>query len=175
TVWLKRWPHAMAAMAVVLGVLWVTPAQAQVPDASDGADPVGTAVPVVRHFLTGTVNGRDMIVVNGQINAGDDREFIRLASGHDRALIFLNSPGGSMIAALNIGKFVRLRGWDTAVADKQLCFLACAVLWLAGINRYMAETALIGFHAAYRVEHDKAVESGMGNALVGAYLNGLGL
>jgi hypothetical protein len=160
-------------MAVVLGVMWVTPAQAR--DATDGADAAGTAAPVVRHFLTGKIDGRDTIVLNGQINTGDDQEFIRLASGLDHALIFLNGPGGNMITALNIGRYVRTRGWDTAVADKQLCMSACAELWLAGTTRYMTDTALIGFHAAYQVEQDKAVESSIGNALVGAYLNSLGL
>lgn len=80
-----------------------------------------------------------------------------------------------MITALNIGRYVRARGWDTAVADNEQCMSACAVLWLAGAKRYMADTAVIGFHAAYQVEQDRAVESSFGNALVGAYLNGLGL
>ena len=165
-------------MAIVLGVMSMTQAHARdatARDARDGADAVVAVAPVARHFLTGTIDGRDTIVVNGQINTGDDQAFIRLASGLDHALIFLNGPGGNMITALNIGRYVRTRGWDTAVAEKQLCMSACAVLWLAGTNRYMADTALIGFHAAYRVEQDKAVESSIGNALVGAYLNSLGL
>jgi hypothetical protein len=162
-------------MAVVIGALWAAPAQAQGPDAADGADAAGVAAAAGRHFLVGKIDGRDAIVVNGQVNTGDDQDFIRLAGGLDHALIFLNGPGGNMITALNIGRYVRTRGWDTAVADKQLCMSACAVLWLAGTNRYMADTALIGFHAAYQVEQDKAVESSIGNALVGAYLNSLGL
>jgi hypothetical protein len=160
-------------MAVVLGV--IATAQAQARDVTGGADGAGVAAPIVRHFLTGKIDGRDAIVLNGQINAGDDEEFIGLADRLDHALIFLNGPGGNMITALNIGRYVRTRGWDTAVADKQLCMSACAVLWLAGTNRYMADTALIGFHAAYQLEQDKAVESSIGNALVGAYLNSLGL
>lgn len=162
-------------MAIVLAALWAMPAQAQARDASGAASAAPPTVPAARHFLVGTIDGRDTILVNGQINAGDDQEFIRLADRLDHALVFLNGPGGNMITSLNIGRYVRTRGWDTAVADKQLCMSACAVLWLAGTHRYMADTAMIGFHAAYQVEQDKAVESSIGNALVGAYLNSLGL
>ena len=39
----------------------------------------------------------------------------------------------------------------------------------------MAEGSAIGFHAAYQEKGGMALENGMANALVGAYLNSLGL
>jgi hypothetical protein len=56
-----------------------------------------------------------------------------------------------------------------------LCASACALMWLAGNPRYIGKGAHIGFHAVYIERGGKLMESGMGNALVGAYLNQLGL
>jgi hypothetical protein len=39
----------------------------------------------------------------------------------------------------------------------------------------MGSDAKIGFHAAYRLENGAAIETGVGNALLGAYLSNLGL
>lgn len=115
------------------------------------------------------------VVLSGDIDPIDDREFTRVAGSLDDPLVFLSSRGGSVVAAINIGKFIRMRGWSTAVAEHQLCASACGLIWLGGLNRFMAETGQIGFHAAYRVEGANHVESGAANALVGAYLNSLGL
>jgi hypothetical protein len=68
-----------------------------------------------------------------------------------------------------------LRGFATAVAPGTLCASACALTWLAGSPRYFDITSKLGFHAAYQVVDGKATESGVGNALVGAYLNQIGL
>ena len=53
------------------------------------------------------------------------------------------------------------------------CASACALAWLGGRVRLMGKDALVGFHAAYSGK-DSQVTS-WGNALVGAYLNQLGL
>ena len=39
----------------------------------------------------------------------------------------------------------------------------------------MFEESLIGFHAAYVTENGEAQESGVGNAIIGAYLTKIGL
>src|SRR5262249_34844701 len=55
------------------------------------------------------------------------------------------------------------------------CASACALAWLGGTPRIMATNAQVGFHAAYIIRGGQPLETGGGNALVGAYLNRIGL
>jgi hypothetical protein len=51
------------------------------------------------------------------------------------------------------------------------CSSTCALIWLAGNPRFVLANAGIGFHAA----HDSNGTSGVGNAVIGAYLRDLGM
>lgn len=120
-------------------------------------------------------DGLDLISVTGVLNEGDDTFFRKLVAASDKAIVVLNSEGGSVRAGIEIGRAIRLRGFATAVPPQTLCASACALTWLAGSPRFLDSTSKLGFHAAYRVVDGKATESGVGNALVGAYLNQIGL
>ncbi|MBB3979400.1 hypothetical protein GGQ64_004642 [Rhizobium azooxidifex] len=65
--------------------------------------------------------------------------------------------------------------FSTMVAADQECFSACGLIWVSGVRRYMSDTSLIGFHAAYREENGEYRESGVANAEIGSYLTHLGL
>lgn len=119
--------------------------------------------------------GIDLISVNGTFTEGDDATFRKLAAASDQAVVFLNSGGGNLHVGLEIGRAIRLRGFATAVPPDALCASACALTWLAGSPRLLDAESKLGFHAAYRLVNGKASESGAANALVGAYLNQLGL
>jgi hypothetical protein len=92
-----------------------------------------------------------------------------------KAIINFQSPGGSLTAGIDIGTQIRLRNYTTLVPSGTLCASACATAWLGGTKRLMGPGALIGFHAAYVDQNGQAIETGLGNALLGAYLNKLGL
>jgi hypothetical protein len=62
-----------------------------------------------------------------------------------------------------------------AGTDNMYCAYACALAWLAGRVRLMSATARVGFHAVYTSEDGETRVSSAGNAIVGAYLNQLGL
>jgi hypothetical protein len=132
----------------------------------------GTAVPAyAANIIVEPIEKIGQTVsINGQIGPDDFDTFKAKASPiTGRALVFLNSEGGNLVAALQIGEFIRLRGWVTFAPDE--CYSSCALIWLAGVNRLMIATSKIGFHAA----SVNGQEKGTGNALVGAYLNRLGL
>jgi len=111
-----------------------------------------------------------LISIDGRISPNDFDVFKAKASPvSGRSVVFLNSSGGHLVAALQIGEFIRLKGWATIVPSE--CYSGCALIWLAGTERMMSANAKIGFHAASM----NGQENGMGNALIGAYLNRLGL
>jgi len=93
----------------------------------------------------------------------------------ERAIVLLDSGGGSVLDGIYIGRNIRDRGFFTAVPEKTLCASSCALVWLAGAQRFAEESSFIGFHAAYILRDGKYIETGAGNALIGSYLNQLGL
>jgi len=113
------------------------------------------------------------ILVKGELVQGDALQFEQKIRGLNRGLVVLSSPGGSVAEGLGIGAAVNTTGLATMTAD--VCASACALIWLSGVRRYYNEGARIGFHAAYRMENGKPVETGMGNAEIGAFLAHLGL
>lgn len=127
-------------------------------------------------FQRGTVAGTNVIAIAGVIGEGDDHTFRELAAASPaNTIVVLNSEGGLVQPALEIGRAIRLKGLATAVAPDDLCASACALIWLAGVDRYMSTKSHIGFHASYRIVNGEARESGTSNALIGAYLNQLSL
>ena len=126
----------------------------------------------------GTTGSGDsaMIVITGELVQGDAARFTEAALSQRNATVVLASPGGSLQAGIDIGEAARLLDMRTMVPDDAICASACALAWLGGKRRIMGDGAQIGFHAAYRVtEQGGASVSSMGNALVGGYLNKLGL
>jgi hypothetical protein len=116
-----------------------------------------------------------VINVSGQLEPGDDRKFAQAALQYENAVVALNSPGGRMLVGIELGKAIRLKGFSTLVDEDALCASACGYAWLGGVRRGMSTGSRIGFHAAYVQENGQNRETGLGNALVGAYLNQLGL
>jgi len=119
--------------------------------------------------------GPDTILVVGQLSPGDERQFINAALNSENAVVIFQSPGGNLLAGIEIGKAIRLKGFSTVVPDGVQCASACALAWLGGRRRFLSDTARVGFHAAYIKAEGQAAVSSAGNALVGAYLNQLGL
>jgi len=114
-----------------------------------------------------------IVIVRGDLNANDTDHFRTTVSSISRAIVAFDSDGGSVVTGIEIGELIRLRGFYSAVLDDSRCVSACALAWLGGIRRFMSPRAKIGFHAAY--DDRSGTETGVGNALVGAYLNKIGL
>jgi hypothetical protein len=115
------------------------------------------------------------IIIAGELNQGDETKFNLTAQRYTKGAVLLASPGGNLVAGIEIGRIIRLRNFVTGVAPRTRCASACALAWLGGTQRFMSSTSLIGFHTASVVDRGKTTESGLGNAIVGAYLTTLGL
>src|SRR5215831_16624851 len=134
--------------------------------------------PAIAATITLTPQNGDtpaVVAVQGVLRDEDIGEFRFKVAKLSTAVVTLESDGGSLLAGIRIGEFIRLRGFVTVVPNGARCASACAIAWLGGAQRFMGEQSLIGFHAAYRKETTGASESGMGNAVLGAYLNSIGL
>lgn len=125
--------------------------------------------------IPGTETDVPLILVDGEFVLGDEKKFSQIALQYPKAVVTFNSPGGVAYVGVEIGKAIRLKGYWTYVSKNALCASACGYAWLAGIQRYMDADAKVGFHAVYKPENGRNVETGSGNAIVGAYLNTLGL
>ncbi len=119
--------------------------------------------------------GQAIITIDGELTADDTARFASIASNIPQAVVSLNSPGGSLSAGIGIGNSIRSRGYSTVAGPTALCASACGLAWLAGIPRMGHPNSRIGFHAAFTVTDGRAIERGVGNALVGSYASKLGL
>src|SRR5215831_10135515 len=131
----------------------------------------------VAHGAAITIESRSkgqpsLVLVDGKIEVGDGEQF-RLKTGFlSNAIVSFRSDGGSVVAGIQIGEIIRFKRFTTAVSRDARCASACALAWLGGTKRLMSAESKIGFHAAYTPD---GRETGVGNALIGAYLNKIGL
>jgi hypothetical protein len=120
-------------------------------------------------------DGFNVISIIGDIEQGDDTKFKRLALESAEGLVVLESSGGDLLPALEIGRAIQISGFGTYVAAGSVCTSSCALIWVAGSKRLLSRTARVGFHASYRDNNGRQEEVGIGNALVGRYLTLLNL
>jgi hypothetical protein len=118
-----------------------------------------------------------LILIKGRLSKervnDDTNTFHHAVASITNAIVFLNSPGGSLETAISIGQSIRRRDFSTAVTDNAKCASACALIWIAGKDRYMGDNTRVGFHATTKSEGNDI--SPGGNAIVGAYLYQLGI
>jgi uncharacterized protein YecT (DUF1311 family) len=127
-----------------------------------------------------TEAGRTVISITGPIEAGDYDRFLDALDRGRPDLLVLSSPGGNLSEGLAIAAEIALLGLPTFVGSGGSCFSACALIWVAGAPRIMSIGAEIGVHAAYYLVEEidgslKPIVSSVGNANIGAFLNGIGL
>ncbi|MFG6568977.1 hypothetical protein [Sulfitobacter sp. 1A13679] len=108
-----------------------------------------TALPD-RLVLTPVSGGRAALL-EGAIEAGDAERIVKQLSELTPTPeeIYLNSPGGSVRDALELGRFLRREGLDTALREGDICYSACPYLLAAGAARTVPESASVGVHQHY--------------------------
>jgi hypothetical protein len=114
-----------------------------------------------------------LVVVQGSFDANDGEQFFTKTGPLTAAIVRLQSNGGSLVAGIQIGETIRLKSFQTLVPAGARCASACAMAWLGGTQRFMGPGAQIGLHSAYNAKSGQG--TGVANALLGAYLNRVGL
>ena len=121
-----------------------------------------------------TVDGAPAIRMSGLLADGDELTFQRmLAAKPTPTTLITEGWGGDALAAIKIG--MEARGMRTVVPTGQTCASACAFVWLAGKTRVREAPSDVGFHAVYVTKGTTKAVSAPGNAVVGAYLDQIGI
>ncbi len=114
-----------------------------------------------------------VVLVQGTLDAADGERFFAKIAPLTMAMVRFQSNGGSVVTGIQIGEMIRLKDFHTLVPPGARCASACALAWLGGTHRFMGPGARIGLHAASDPKSGQV--TGVGNALLGAYLNRVGL
>lgn len=120
-----------------------------------------------------------VILIKGSFLKGEENKDVHWFTGliwtlKKPAIIFLDGNGGVLLGGIEIGELIRQRGFSTVVDDHTACASTCALIWLAGKERYVGKFGHLGFHSARTSEQPPQI-SGPGNAMVGAYLYQMGV
>ncbi len=107
--------------------------------------------PLPERLTLTPVEAGQTALLEGAIVAGDAE---RIAKQLDAltprpARVLLNSPGGSVRDALELGRHIRAEGFETAMRAGDICYSACPYLLAAGTARDIPETASVGVHQHY--------------------------
>jgi ATP-dependent protease ClpP protease subunit len=104
-----------------------------------------------------------LLILHGIITRDTPRAF-KLASNNldmracSEREIILESNGGSLYSAFEIGRIIRARGYTTslAIGGDAICDSSCGILFIAGAKRLMSESKseFLGFHQASVVDKD---------------------
>ena len=121
--------------------------------------------------------------LEGGIDAGDATRLIALIDAADPTpeTLILQSPGGSVADALELGRHMRAKGINTQMLAGEYCYSACPYLLAAGVTRNIDADASVGVHqhyfgqntllpAAFAVED---IQRGQGEVMI--YLNDMGI
>jgi hypothetical protein len=96
------------------------------------------------------------VYADGPFATGTAKEFAAFVeSKHIRtgAVVLLNSPGGLVSEALDLGRAIRAAGLDTEIGVQKEtnngsgeCYSACTLAFLGGLNRTIPKEAIFGVH-----------------------------
>jgi hypothetical protein len=123
-------------------------------------------------FTPTMCNDFHCIRINGEIEYGDEAQFLSLRPPAGQTYVYFNSKGGNLESGLKIASAIRILRLETVVADDTVCASVCGLMWLAGSKRWISSTAMVGFHSAY---DEKDRPSQFGNKVIVAFLTELGL
>lgn len=96
--------------------------------------------------------------LNGYIDFDSQVDFYTVTNFRQGGWLILNSEGGSVQAAIYIGRELRRLNIKTIVPAGAQCLSACAMIWAAGKERWVEGKMNLGFHRPWRVEDGKFVD-----------------
>lgn len=103
-------------------------------------------------------DGRRLLVIKGEFEPSDDpMKLVAVYFQYQPTAISFDSTGGSVVAAIKIGRAIRALSANTVQIRSTQCASACALAFLGGVKR-SAEAGSIGVHQA-SFSDDAALDS----------------
>jgi len=98
--------------------------------------------------MTFELVGGGRLMANGTITPGSSQAFAAEVErrGDYVKTVVLNSPGGSVVDALAMGRLIRERKFATEVEAGKHCASSCPLMFAGGIERRAGDRAVIGVH-----------------------------
>ncbi|MBK6349975.1 MAG: hypothetical protein IPF50_09225 [Proteobacteria bacterium] len=102
---------------------------------------------------------RWLIYLDGPVDPGATSRVVSLILTEHitHAVVYLNSPGGSLVTAMQLGRVLRERAFDTRVGTRTTdatratagtCHSACPFLLAGGVRRSLETGSAVGLHRA---------------------------
>jgi hypothetical protein len=112
---------------------------------------VSTPMDVLRQPLEIKLGSGGALTVIGTILPGSATAFAEQVASYAEYIktVALDSPGGSVTDALEIGRLIREKGFTTSVAAGSLCASSCPLVFAGGKDRLAAPGAAIAVHQIY--------------------------
>ncbi|WP_019954177.1 COG3904 family protein [Yoonia vestfoldensis] len=92
-----------------------------------------------------------ILMMNGAIDPDDPARLTAYLDTLDTvpATVAINSPGGSVDAALQIGAALRAQALNTLILPGMACLSACPYMLAGGVERHVSATGAVGLHQHY--------------------------
>ena len=96
-------------------------------------------------------DGSEFIYLEGEFGANTYKNFLTFMKKTDTTAkeIKINSNGGLVSTAMQLGSYVYENKWSTGVDKEMHCFSACGFVYFAGRSKSLQGKALIGLHRPY--------------------------
>jgi hypothetical protein len=126
-------------------------------------------------------NGR--LIATGMIAPGSAAAFAAEVNARGEYIksVVLNSPGGSVGDALEMGRLIRAKGFSTEVEKDKICVSSCPLVFVGGAKRAAGANAIIGVHQVFAPDpaeaarHDTMSEAQRVSARCQRYLADMGV
>ncbi|GHA24284.1 hypothetical protein GCM10007989_19940 [Devosia pacifica] len=112
---------------------------------------ITTAPELLEEPLSITLGGQGELRLTGTMDQGSAARFAEeiAARGEYVETVVLDSPGGSVSDALEMGTLIHEKGYATRVPAGALCASACPIVFASGAERIASPQSAIGVHQVY--------------------------
>src|SRR6202047_1471239 len=134
--------------------------------------------------MTFELVGGGQLMATGTITPGISQSFAAETERHGEYIktVVLNSPGGSVAEALEMGRLIREKRFATEVEAGKYCVSSCPLVFAGGVDRRADDKATIGVHqvtavrsAAHRPPRDEMSVAQNISARCQRYLGDMGV
>jgi hypothetical protein len=132
------------------------PAQGPMPNITTSPEVLGEPLAI-------TLEAGGVLALTGTLDPGSSDRFASevAARGEYVQTVTLDSPGGSVMDALAIGRLIRERGFATSVGAGALCASSCPIVFASGAERVATPQSGIGVHQIYAASLSGEAQDGL--------------